>query len=67
MNKELPFIVYATHPSSPLRMITRFATLAEARMYCQALNRRDRAMEYKIHHSKTVQGMGTLDDAEMAG
>jgi hypothetical protein len=67
MKKELPFIVYAIHPSSPLRMITRFATLAEARMHCQALNRKDKITEYKVHHSKSVEGMGILSDAEMGG
>ena len=67
MSKELPFIVYAIHPSSALRMITRFATMAEAKMYCQALNRKDKITEYKVHHSKSVQGMGILDGAEMAG
>jgi hypothetical protein len=66
MKKELPFVVYATHPSSPLRMINRFATRAEAEMYCQSLNRKDKTTEYKIHHSKSVQGMG-MDDADMAG
>jgi hypothetical protein len=67
MNKELPFIVYATNRLSPLRMINRFATRAEAEMYCQSMNRKDRTTEYKIHHSKSVQGMGIRDDAEMAG
>jgi len=59
--------MYAIHPSSPLRMVNRFATRAEAEMYCQALNRKDKTTEYKVHHSKSVQGMGILDDAEMAG
>lgn len=67
MSKELPFIVYAIHLLSPLRMITRFATLAEAEMYCQALNREDKTTEYKVHDSKSAQGLGILDDAEMAG
>jgi hypothetical protein len=67
MNKELPFIVYAIHPLSPLRMINRFATRAEAEMYRQSLDRKDRTTEYKVHHSKSVQGMGISDDAEMAG
>jgi hypothetical protein len=67
MKKELPFIVYAIHPSAPLRMVTRFATRAEAKMYCQVLNRKDGTTEYKVHHSQSVQGMGISDDVEMAG
>jgi hypothetical protein len=67
MNKELPFIVYAIHPSSPLRMVNRFATRAEAEMYCQALNRKDKTTEYKTHPLYRFRVMGILDDAEMVG